>query len=628
MLIYVAKCIGCSINSEIVKGEDQFDYIGDKVVEEMQKYVWFNAEGEKPDDFSGPRVLVDGLDFSNIMKSSTIWIQVLFSFLYWNEENINTVRKMMKVCVNGESGEKNITKYIKEQLDTDKVSGKVNYLEYYINNNYTYKLESISQKKISYYDFYNNLKYIDNVNSDTIIGAVQTLIKTKLKDYKIDDNGIENKFSLILNSYGDNYSYFYVKINSEEIDKYNKDIHKKIEDLDNKIKKDETSINDIDEKLSKKDRTELNNKIEEIEKELSENMKLYGIENSNEIKNIMNNDEAVKNNLISYVKNLVDNKYFFYYQPNFLINICSNKGNTSEAMKNIIKIIMENVLEVLVVNNEDKKFIEYAKLFEFNANKNEIYYNDLCPKKNESRTFKGNEELVKKVIDKISLSENKLEDIINKYKEKISKIQKLYEEKEQLIKAYENSKNDLNNEKNKLEENIKNYESEINDLYNTMIFITYKDDSLLEIFKFFGITKLEYDGNKLFSPELKKSLEEIINDYNKLLTCYNNSYTDPQDNLDNLSLVNQINRIKDGRIAAAKMVLMHVVTGQEFKYLMVKETTELTSMLFDSTEINLTEKPQTQAQETQAQEAQGQIGGFYNKKIILTKKILDNLEIY
>jgi Zn/Cd-binding protein ZinT len=48
---------------------------------------------------------------------------------------------------------------------------------------------------------------------------------------------------------------------------------------------------------------------------------------------------------------------------------------------------------------------------------------------------------------------------------------------------------------------------------------------------------------------------------------------------------NQMLRIKDGRITATKMILMHLVSGQEYKHDMVKETIELTENLFNATNI-------------------------------------------
>jgi len=52
-----------------------------------------------------------------------------------------------------------------------------------------------------------------------------------------------------------------------------------------------------------------------------------------------------------------------------------------------------------------------------------------------------------------------------------------------------------------------------------------------------------------------------------------------------LPIRNQMLRIKDARITATKMILMHLVTGQQFKHDMVIETINLTENLYNSTNI-------------------------------------------
>ena len=78
------------------------------------------------------------------------------------------------------------------------------------------------------------------------------------------------------------------------------------------------------------------------------------------------------------------------------------------------------------------------------------------------------------------------------------------------------------------------------------------------------------------------SIEEIIE----------KSKTVPKQTPDNSdqSIINQMSRIKDGRISATKMILMHLVTGEGYKHFMVKETIELTKKLFDSTDLKLNDK--------------------------------------
>ena len=56
--------------------------------------------------------------------------------------------------------------------------------------------------------------------------------------------------------------------------------------------------------------------------------------------------------------------------------------------------------------------------------------------------------------------------------------------------------------------------------------------------------------------------------------------------------LNQMHRVQDGRIAATKMVLMHLVTGQGVKHFMVKDTIKLAETLYKSTDLKLTDLSQ------------------------------------
>ena len=57
--------------------------------------------------------------------------------------------------------------------------------------------------------------------------------------------------------------------------------------------------------------------------------------------------------------------------------------------------------------------------------------------------------------------------------------------------------------------------------------------------------------------------------------------------LNKLIAENQMHRIRDGRAAATKMTLMHLVTGQGIKHYMVEETIKLCKTLYESTNLDL-----------------------------------------
>lgn len=75
---------------------------------------------------------------------------------------------------------------------------------------------------------------------------------------------------------------------------------------------------------------------------------------------------------------------------------------------------------------------------------------------------------------------------------------------------------------------------------------------------------------------------EIISSANNVPELKTSSTTEPSQ-----SILNQMHRVQDGRIAATKMVLMHLVTGQGIKHFMVKDTIELAGTLYNSTDLQL-----------------------------------------
>jgi len=78
----------------------------------------------------------------------------------------------------------------------------------------------------------------------------------------------------------------------------------------------------------------------------------------------------------------------------------------------------------------------------------------------------------------------------------------------------------------------------------------------------------------------------------------------------------QMLRIKDGRITATKMILMHLVTGQIFKHNMVEETIKLTDKLYKSTNIDFVNTTDT----TDTFTIRGGNRVDYNEKYLKYKK--------
>lgn len=110
------------------------------------------------------------------------------------------------------------------------------------------------------------------------------------------------------------------------------------------------------------------------------------------------------------------------------------------------------------------------------------------------------------------------------------------------------------------------------------------DDYLKEFMKNGYI--LIFEGGNIFfkknNVKINRKIDEIIEEAKKIPKI--------QDSSDELALTNQMLRIKDKRITATKMILMHLVTGQLFKNPMVGETISLTKNLYDSTNIQFSKK--------------------------------------
>ena len=95
MLMFIALCIGATINSEKDGKNDKFDFIEDAVFTKLKE---FTCIPQLVSDFNCDKTLlmIDEYDFNSILNRSCIWAQVLFSFLYWNEETVDSSAELLK----------------------------------------------------------------------------------------------------------------------------------------------------------------------------------------------------------------------------------------------------------------------------------------------------------------------------------------------------------------------------------------------------------------------------------------------------------------------------------------------------------------------------------------------------
>lgn len=87
MLIFAAMCVGQSMNSTVTSdGKDNFDNIENDIFEELEKFTSLI----KNQNSNKTKLLLTDFKFSSILSTTSIWSQILFSFLYWNEETENS----------------------------------------------------------------------------------------------------------------------------------------------------------------------------------------------------------------------------------------------------------------------------------------------------------------------------------------------------------------------------------------------------------------------------------------------------------------------------------------------------------------------------------------------------------
>lgn len=551
MLIYIAKCIGCSINSTKTDTTDYFDNIENEVINELIRYVYYyTGEGVKEGD-GLTRILLNKIDFNTISKSSTIWIQVLLSFLYWNEENKDTFGDILNILNNSSEENPNdskLVKYLAEQLDTNNINPEApgNTLKYQIYSN-----ETIEP---TYNQFFNNLY---SINMGKKINLDMSIVNAKVDELKqiypegTSDN--DKNYTLSINENIDENIDGKLTFTNKTIEAYKAYI-KKGDDLseedfynelksiidENKNSTDENYIFKINlpSKFDKKNlfknicskpiKTEKKNKNNEFIFNVSCN---FNIENIIKLENTYYNNNEILNNYI------IDLKYIIIQRiiPNIKINVSNFNINVENEKKKY-------------VNNSNLKYNQsdlLKKLFNYNENKTAVL--DYIKNKIKGINFvKANE----------------------------------YKNNEQIFKDLIKLDNNL------LFQIAKNFNSNLH--YSNGTLVLYKD------------------GKK------SKNLNEIVNYYNKLLAYYNASK--PDENFQITSNSNQIQRVKDVRIGATKMVMMHVVTGQDYKYPMVKETIDLTNVLFSAVKIDLTGSSDN-ADSANSTEQTEQIGGSKHYKI-------------
>ena len=553
MLIYVAKCVGCSINSPMIGNEDKFDSIGTDVVDEMNKYImYYNGEGKEQGTNEKTRVLLDSIGFNSILQKSSIWVQILFSFLYWNEENTKTFDEIINECnKTGETkpddndDDKQLCVYLGEQLDSKNINPSAP------GNSVNYNMDGDSNK-FSYNTFFNNFYSIQELK----MNPIETIKKINIKD-KI--NELSNLYTNVLQK-PETVKYI---LKTEEKEK-NKLVftNDTIEAYKTYIYNDNLYSNEnfykvlqniIDEKQDYIIYMRKFGTLSVVKNAFNDDIKYNTfLTNSKQCK--LKNANCTKTNNEYIIDDNNETNDIYLFSLNNLRNLTevfSDKLRTNAFIIDCIVEIVQTVFPTIIINN--KKFV-----------KENILMKD------------------KKYGIQIVKTDNKLE-----FYKQPDLLQQLFPYDENNQKIF---KNYIDTQQNNINTTLaKEYKKE-KEKFTKLI--EYENPILYQISKNFNTNLYVDENSNIKFSENGKKLTEIIENYNKLLIQYNANKPDEK-NFEITVNSNQIKRIKDSRIGATKMVLMHVVTGQDYKYPMVMETIGLTNVLFEASKINLGDEQDT-----------------------------------
>ena len=245
LLIFVAKCVGMSIGSNITNGDDQFDNINDDnaILNELSSSICLNNNNCD----NKTMILYDDLSFNYIITQKTLWLQILFSFLYWNEENENTIKQLINNCINEKIEH---TGYLSEENlfnPNDKITIEKNAIQYEDFDN----ILGLDDNIKGFIEFANGLRAMGVY--DEIIQDGNEIINNTYKHYSTlpDDEEILDNVQIHINVVASNLDGYETKnlIEYSSIDNYVRqaffEIYKSILKDKKTSDKDNISINDV-----------------------------------------------------------------------------------------------------------------------------------------------------------------------------------------------------------------------------------------------------------------------------------------------------------------------------------------------------------------------------------------------
>ena len=552
-LIFASMCVGYSLRTEKTETEDKFDDFIDSVFTEVNKFTCIPSQNNNNCGTKSMMLLKEN-NTAAIVNSSCIWLQILFSFLYWNEETpdsikekVNTLNKdttyfdyLYEIANVKDNILVKSSEFIPDLLNVKQLLelGKNNYeseklLEIWnimnnVNDNEDYNSDKKLTSHVSIVSVLQEKLYIERTEQESGQQVeINTPIKVTISNYKYDDYVRAKKLRQKMNINPDNAYYFNstqsrnpgnltgkaYESSLEKLDATEKDEYKTISTLFNVTRK-TTIVIDINRDILKSNPDIITEFIQmnEIIKKCFEKIN-YKIADFHLLLN-----DANLGIIFTFLKTYFNNALY----------VDTGKSKKIEELSRI--------LVTKIMYDATNKLNEYNKIF----NKNKFTFDLL----------KDLQQDIKIIIESISGTTPKV-------KPKISILPK-----------------DIINTLNTLNFNF--------ELPNIVKLLKITDTKLKinssETGSFYIIKQKESGSNEIETP-----LNEIIVRLENIPQIPRNT-----ESQFNLITNNQMNRIKDGSCTATKMTLMHVTTGQGLKHNMVNEVIELLKTLYEATNLNLT----------------------------------------
>jgi hypothetical protein len=620
MLIFAAMCVGSSLRTELVnstgKREDKFDDFFPSLFTEIDKFTCIPSATSTADCVGKTMMLLAKKSIGAITNASCIWLQVLFSFLYWNEETPKSINKWLQNITPDTTDaltylcEPEVQKSeIKIELESKQVVSVMTVEQLYKVGKVSDPNKGLDKLYQLMYNINKSHKFNSTkelTNEVSLVSVNDRNLKIEYQPYGGDKSFISTDFEIVLT----NKSYDAQK--KKDFDTANEIRQKKLgltepnarkqypvpvdpgrvnlTEKDKKLKAAYTTYNNLDQTTkdayAKVQFAEFYNDPEKV----TATGKIYWdfyeiptrVKQLEELKIKLKEFEQIFNTYYLVKKGTSQNlnkETVFNNQKKQLEVISEGYGRSKRTVKNTeYDGSFHTTLDDILNKIKDGNFFNLTSttpsttLFEPPLVET-FKYDNAAEEFGESKEKFTNKELIEtfKQINKTNVTFATLKNMLFV----LNNIETIRIEKEKDDKAQKATFKSIPN----IIEELKNFEkSQQTDLASIK--------NLLEVTG----GKLKLDNKKNLFCLLTKDgalipiydVIENINRFPTLPVCP----TDPS-SLNKLIAENQMHRIRDGRAAATKMTLMHLVTGQGIKHYMVGETMKLCKTLYESTNLDL-----------------------------------------